>query len=208
MELSLNGGISKGNKDDLYIDFSKNTTFSGIPICFDTFVQAINFCINSELFAGGFPNPVDLAPGEQYYDFSNIIAISAPIDSSVVLLDTGRFPEGKNIEDYVAGFKPGPDLDQEFSIVAEEDEFITAPRVLDITEVSRTLHLKTKGAGEIWIKRNICRTFYSDYGFYCFPVLFGRTVHDWSFRSGYNCSDWAGFTRSRKGSCRHRAGKM
>lgn len=146
--------ISKGNTEDLYIDFSKDTAIAGIPICFDTFCQAVNFCLNSELFAEGFPNPKNIDPGDQYYDFSGIIAITAPIDNSLVLFDTTRIPEGKKVEDYIKGFRPGSNLDQEFSIIAEEDKSIsiTASQTLDIVDVLRSIYLKTKGLEKYGLK--------------------------------------------------------
>lgn len=149
--------ISIGNTEDLYIDFSKETAIAGIPICFDTFCQAVNFCLNSELFAEGFPNPKNIDPGDQYYDFSGIIAITVPIDNSLVLFDTTRIPEGKKVEDYIKGFRPGSNLDQEFSIIAEEDKSISITasqtlETLDIVDVSRSIYLKTKGLEKYGLK--------------------------------------------------------
>ena len=146
-EGALKWGITRGNEEDLYIDFKKHVASSGIPICFDSFCQAINFCINSGFFAVGFPNPMNLDPEETYYDFSNIVAVDPPVEESIVLVDTSRFPEDKKIYDYIKSFRAGKDSDVEFGVVAEEDTSIDsdAAQSLDIAEISRPIYLKTKG---------------------------------------------------------------
>lgn len=148
-EGALKWGITRGNEEDLYIDFKNHIAFAGIPICFDSICQAVNFCINSEFFAGGFPNPINLDPEETYYDFSNIAAVNAPVEEGITLIDTSRFPEGKKIYDYIKGFRAGKNSDVEFCVVAEEDTSIDSDAAqsldLDIADISRPIYLKTKG---------------------------------------------------------------